>query len=42
MPEPCLAMEKQPARLLLPGTLSLNLFQAFKKVTQGCQPEPVS
>lgn len=40
--EPCLAMSKHPANLPLPGTLSLNLFQAFKKVTQGCQPEPVS
>lgn len=30
------------ARLPLPGTLNLNLFQALKKVRQGCQPEPVS
>lgn len=40
--EPCLATRKKHARLPLPGTLSLNLFQAFKKVSQGCQPEPVS
>ena len=40
--EPSLAAWKKRARLPLPGTLSLNLFQAFKKVSQGCQPEPVS
>lgn len=40
--KPCSTAWKERARLPLPGTLSLNLFQAFKKVSQGCRPEPVS
>lgn len=39
--EPCLAVWKEQASLPLPGTLSLNLFQSLKKVSWGCQPEPV-
>lgn len=40
--KPGLTAWKKHARLPLPGTLSLNLFQALKKVSQGCRPEPVS